>query len=134
MRKKISAARLRDEILSRLKFQPELMICSAEEVLVLAEGDWFRNAPAGKEFARFVSVLQRTPRATPRLPIERPVGKNWEVQILALTGRFAISVRRVGKTYSNAVVEKELGLPATTRNWNTIEAIRAALGKEGLEP
>jgi len=40
-----------------------------------------------------------------------------------------LSVRRLGQTYSNAVVEKQLGIPATTRNWNTIEAIREVLEK-----
>jgi len=40
-----------------------------------------------------------------------------------------LSLRRLGQTYSNAVVEKHLGVPATTRNWNTIEAIREVLEK-----
>jgi len=38
-----------------------------------------------------------------------------------------LSVRRLGQTYSNAVVEKHLGVPATTRNWNTIDTIREVL-------
>ena len=51
------------------------------------------------------------------------VGKMWEVRIIAITGRFALSVRRIGQTYSNAVVEKHFSISATTRNWNTIESI-----------
>jgi hypothetical protein len=61
------------------------------------------------------------------LPIEQPAGAKWEMRIVAITGRFALSVRRIGKTYSNAVVEKHLGIPATTRSWNTIGAIREIL-------
>jgi hypothetical protein len=66
----------------------------------------------------------------PPLPLEQPAGAKWEVRIVAIIGRFALSVRRLGQTYANAVVEKHLGVPATTRNWNTIEAIREVLEKQ----
>ncbi|HEY6167904.1 MAG TPA: hypothetical protein VI454_07685 [Verrucomicrobiae bacterium] len=125
----ISVTKLRDEILRRLSFKPELMICTAREVLALAHGEWFHDAPAGRDIGRFVSVMQKAPRTKPRLPIEQPAGDKWEVRIVAITGRFALSIRRLGQTYSNAVVEKHLGIPATTRNWNTIEAIRGVLEK-----
>ncbi len=129
VRETVSETKLRDAILRRLSFKPELMICPARNVLALASGNWFDNAPAGKDVGRFVSILQKTPRATTRLPIEQPAGEKWEVRIVAITGRFALSVRRLGQTYSNSVVEKHLGIPATTRNWNTIETIRVLLEK-----
>ena len=66
----------------------------------------------------------------PPLPFEQPAGAKWEVRIVAITGRFAMSLRRLGQTYSNAVVEKHLGIPATTRNWNTIEVICEVLEKQ----
>ena len=125
----VSEAKLRDEVLRRLPFKPELMICPGRDVLALARGDWFGNAPAGKDLGRFVSVLQKAPRTKPPLPIEQPAGAKWEVRVVAITGKFALSVRRLGQTYSNAVVEKHLGIPATTRNWNTIETIREILEK-----
>ncbi len=123
VRENVSETKLRDEILRRLPFKPELMICPSRDVLALARGDWFGDAVLGKDQGRFVSVLQKAPRAKLPLPIEQPAGAKWEVQVVAITGRFALSVRRLGQTYSNAVVEKHLGVPATTRNWNTIEAI-----------
>ena len=127
VRENVSPATLRDEILRRLPFKPELMVCPARDVLALARGNWFGDASAGKNVAQFVSVLQKAPRAKPPLPLERPAGEKWEVRIVVVTGRFALSLRRLGQTYSNAVVEKHLGVPATTRNWNTIEAIREVL-------
>jgi uncharacterized protein (DUF1697 family) len=127
VRKNVSQAKLREEILRRLAFKPDLMICPARDVLALARGDWFADAPAAKDVGQFVSVLQEPLRTKPRLPIGQPAGKNWEVQIIAVTGRFALSIRRLGQTYSNAVVEKHLGVSATTRNWNTIETIRKIL-------
>src|ERR1700740_1015577 len=86
-------ARLRDGILRRLPFKPELMICPARDVLALPRGNWFGGAPAGKDIGRFVSVMQRAPRTKPPLPIEQPAGKKWEVRIVAITARFALSVR-----------------------------------------
>jgi len=129
VRENVSEAKLRGEILRRLPFEPELMICPARDVLTLAGGNWFGNAPAGKGVGRFVSVLQKAPCLKPPLPIEQPAGAKWEVRIVTVAGRFALSVRRLGQTYSNAVVEKHLGVPATTRNWNTIEAICDVLEK-----
>ena len=130
VRENVSETKLRDEILRRLPFKPELMVCPARDVLALARGNWFGAAPAGKDLGRFVSVLQKAPRAKPPLPIEQPAGKKWEVRVVAITGRFALSVRRLGQTYSNAVVEKQLGILATTRNWNTLEAIREVLERQ----
>jgi uncharacterized protein (DUF1697 family) len=77
-----------------------------------------------------VSVLQKTPRPKTPLPIEQPAGAKWEVRVVIITGRFALSVRKLGQTYSNVVVEKHLGIPATTRNWTTIETICEVLEKQ----
>ena len=123
VRENVSQAKLSAEILRRLPFKPELMICPARDVLALFRGNGFADAPAGKDLGRFVSVLRQAPRVRPPLPFEQPTGAKWEVRIVALSGRFALSVRRLGETYSNAVVEKLLSVPATTRNWNTIETI-----------
>ena len=127
VRAKVSQASLRAEILRRLPFKPELMTCPARDVLALARSKPFRDLPAGKDTGQFVSVMQKVPRVKPQLPIEQPTGDQWEVRIVAVLGRFALSVRRLGQTYSNAVVEKYLAIPATTRSWNTIEAIREVL-------
>jgi uncharacterized protein (DUF1697 family) len=123
VRENVSQTKLRAEILRRLPFKPELMICPARDVLALTRGDWFRGVPARKDIGRFVSVMQQAPREFPRLPLEQPAGAKWEVRVVAITGRFALSIRRRGQTYSNAVVEKRLGLPATTRSWNTVETV-----------
>jgi len=126
VRENVSQALLRDEILRRLPFKPELMICPARDVLGLTRGEPFKNQPAGKDIGRFVTVMRRAPSGKaglPPLPIEHPPGSKWEVRIVAITGRFVLSVRRLGETYANAVVERLFGVSATTRNWNTIETI-----------
>lgn len=130
VRENVSQTKLQAEILRRLPFKPELMICPARDVLALARGNWFDGAPTVEDVGRFVSVLQKVPRVKPPLPIEYPAGAKWEVRVVAICGRFALSIRRRGQTYSNAIVEKHFGLPATTRNWNTIETICQVLEKK----
>jgi uncharacterized protein (DUF1697 family) len=127
VRVNVSQTKLRAEVLRRLPFKPELMICAARDVLELAQSKPFRNVSAGKDIGQFVTVIQKVPRVKLQRPIEQPTGDQWEVRIVAIIGRFALSVRRLGQTYSNAVVEKYLGIPATTRSWTTIEAIREVL-------
>ena len=125
VRENISPTKLRVEILGRLPFEPELMISPARELLELAGAEPFQNAPIGKDVTRFVSVLQKMPGSLPQLPLTQPADGKWEVRLIAITGKFVLSVRRPGPKdfYPNAVVEKQLGISATTRNWNTIETI-----------
>ena len=126
IRKTISQAMVRAELLRRLPFTAEFMICQSRDVIDLASGEPFANEPSGKDVSRFVSVLAKRPRTLPPLPIRQPTGETWQVKVIEVTGRFALSVhRRLGRTlvYPNEVVEKNLGVSATTRNWNTISAI-----------
>lgn len=131
VRKMVSAAKLREEVWRRLLFKPDLMICRAREIMALADGKQFGKEPAGKGIQRFVSIMQKAPAKLPALPVEAPIGGKWEVRVVAVTGQFALSWRRPGPkgVYANAVVEKILGVPATTRNWNTIIAICDLLSK-----
>ena len=59
----------------------------------------------------------------PKLPLAKPNARDWDVRLIGAEGRFATSLRRRrGKQllYPNPVVEKELGVAATTRGWETI--------------
>jgi uncharacterized protein (DUF1697 family) len=127
VREEVAPARLRAEILRRLPFQPELVICTDADVLALLRRDWFGKEADQPGVDRFVSVLGQTSSLKLPLPFDEPAGGQWEVRIVAVTGSFVLSLRRRGRTYSNAVVEKRLGVPATTRKWDTFEAIREVL-------
>ncbi len=130
VRKRISQAMLRAELLRRLPFKAELMISRSQDVIDLVSDEPFADDPSEKDVSRFVSVLAKRPRTLPPLPISRPAGDKWQVKVIAVSGRFAFSVyRRLGRAfvYPNEVVEKGLGVSATTRNWNTISAIREIL-------
>jgi uncharacterized protein (DUF1697 family) len=126
VRAMVSQATLRAEILHRLSFKPELMICPARDIIELARSQPFNDAPTGKDMRPFLSIMQKAPRTLPPLPLEQPAGDKWQVRIVGIRGRFALSLWRRQEraiVYPNAVVEKHVGLPATTRSWNTISAI-----------
>lgn len=130
VRGKISPSRLRDEILERLSFQPELMICSGRDVIELVQSDPFQDPPDGDDVKPFVSVLPKALTKLPVLPLDKPAGNDWSVRLVGLIGPFVLSYRRPqpkGNIYPNAIVEKHFALPATTRGWNTITNIRKIL-------
>ena len=126
MRKAASQARVREELSRRLPFKAEVMMCTSRDVIELVSGQPFLKEPSGEAVSWFVSILAKRPPSLPPLPIRQPAGENWQVKIIEVTGRFALSLhRRLGRTlvYPNEVVEKKLGVSATTRNWNTISAV-----------
>ena len=126
----IGPGALRAEIQEKLPFETEILISPARELLELASPDPFGEAPPKKGVRRFVSVLERRPRKLPGLPLLKPEGPTWEVQLLAVQGRFALSLwRRRGQAilYPNLVVEKYLDVRATTRGWDTVLKIRDLL-------
>lgn len=130
---KIGSKALRDEILHRLPFEAEVMICTAEELIDLVHSKPFGDKPPAKDVKWFVSILRNPPRALPRLPIDCPMNDDWEVRVVRVTRRFALSLwRRRGRgiVYPNEVVENALGVSATTRGWNTVSSVCNALQRE----
>ena len=125
VRKPVSQAKLRAEILRRLPFEPEIMICPALDIIRIASSDPFALEPTGPDIVRFVNVLAKRPRALPPLPLTLPAAGDWLLKLIEVRDRFAFGLyRRNMKAISLlSQLEKRLGVPATTRNWNTINAI-----------
>lgn len=128
VRKSVPEAVLQKEILRRLSFQPELMICPAHEVIALADTPGFKDAADTHSAQRFITVLSEAPPAATALPPDQSDSVQYEVRIVAISGRFVLTLRRPGaRHYSNAIVENRLGISGTTRNWNTFTAIWKAV-------
>jgi uncharacterized protein (DUF1697 family) len=123
VRERASAASIRREIFSRLKFEPEAAIMPAQEVLALARSDPFSGVTFSKDLRGWVAALCGRPKARPALPLEAPASKLWSVRFDRIEGSFALGLHRrqpSGFLFPNQVVEKALGVPATTRWWETI--------------
>jgi uncharacterized protein (DUF1697 family) len=110
----------------------EIMICPARDIMNLASKDPFSQQPSGPDITRFVNVLHKRPRALPSLPLSLPSGDDWLLKVIAIQDRFVLGLyRRQMKAISYlGKIEKVLGVPATNRNWNTIEKVVKILSQD----
>jgi uncharacterized protein (DUF1697 family) len=125
IRKPISQVKLRAELLRRLPFEAEVMICNGHDLISLASGDPFASEPPRPDVVRFVSVLAKRPRVLPSIPVSLPADGKWLLRIVATQNRFLFGLyRRQMKAISFlSAIDKIFGVSATTRNWNTITTI-----------
>jgi uncharacterized protein (DUF1697 family) len=133
IRRRVTRAQLRAELARRLPFDTEIMVCDGREIARLMSRDHFAGQPARPDIVRFVSVLSRRPRAAPPTPITFPSSGKWLLKILARDNRFVFGVyRRHMKVIGYlGTFDRLFGIPATTRNWNTIIAIARVLNNGG---
>ena len=129
VRENVSESVLRSAIAKKLPFKCEIMICPARDVIKLASKDPFARQPAGPNITRFVNVLAKRIPSPPPLPLTLPSDDDWLIKVIAIKDRFALGLyRRQMKAISYlGKIEKLLGVPATTRNWNTIQKVAQVL-------
>jgi uncharacterized protein (DUF1697 family) len=133
VRRRASASAIKAEFLKRLEFEPGIAIFPAEEVLELVARKPFDGVKVSKEQRNWAAALCSAPRTKLAAPIEQPAGARWSVRFESVAGRVALGrFRRQPKGYvfPNQVVEKALGVPATTRWWETWERVAAVLNKK----
>ena len=128
IRNRISQANLKAELLRRLPFEPEIMICSDREMMDAVSRAPFDKQSSDPRIVRFVGVMSRRARSLPPLPLNLPAGE-WLVKLIAVHDRFVFGMyrRQMGAIGQLGRVEKLLGVAITIRNWNTISAIVRAL-------
>ena len=125
VRKPGSRAKFRSVLRRKLPFEAEVVLCDGRELIRLEMENPFGSEPSRPELVRFVSILSKAGRVRAFLPITLPPGGEWFVRVIASKNRFVFGVyRRHMKTISYlGQIDKLFGVPATTRNWNTIVAI-----------
>ncbi len=125
-----SATEIRREIVARLPFACELAVRPGREVLALARSAPFAGVDFSKDLRGWVAALSGKPKARPKLPLAAPGGRAWSVRFERVEGAFALGLwqrRPDGFVFPNQVVEGALGVPATTRWWETFEKLAALL-------
>ena len=133
IRQPITQAQLRAELLRRLPFDTEIMICQGRDIVRMMSQNPFADQPVRPDIVRFVSVLSKRPRSAPLIPTILPSSGEWLLKIVAIDKRFVFGMyRRHMKVISYlGTLDQLFGAPATTRNWNTMTAIARVLGNEG---
>jgi uncharacterized protein (DUF1697 family) len=129
VREEVSESVLRAAIAKKLPFKCEIMICPARDLIKLASKNPFEQRPSGPDITRFVSVLAKRLNAPPPLPLSLPSDDDCLLKIIAIQDRFVLGLyRREMKAIGYlGKIEKLLGVPVTTRNWNTIEKVAKIL-------
>ena len=117
-------AKFRAELLRKLPFETEVMLCEGRDLARLVTENPFGTESSRPDIVRFVTVLSKAGRVPP-LPIMLPADGEWLVRVIGSTNRFVFGeYRRHMRTITYlGRVDKLLGVPSTTRNWNTINAI-----------
>ena len=125
VREDVSESALRAAIAKKLPFKCEIMICPARDIIKLASKDPFAGQPSGSDVTRFVSVAAKRIATPPPLPFHLPSEDEWLLKVIAIREKFILGLyRRQMKAIGYlGKIEKLVGVPATTRNWNTIEKI-----------
>lgn len=135
VRKPVSQTKLRAELLRRLPFKTEIIICPGRDIINLVSGDPFADEPSGADIVRFVSVVARRPRGLPSLPLSLPPDDEWLVKIIAVRDRFVLGLYRRQMRVISLLgqIDKRLDVSSTTRNWNTINAVARILEGDGAK-
>jgi uncharacterized protein (DUF1697 family) len=125
VRKPGSRATFRAELLRRLPFETEVALCHGRDLLRLETEHPFGSKPSSTDTVRFVSILAKASRVRASAPITLPPEGEWLLRVIALQNRFVFGeYRRHMKTIGYlGQIDKLFGVPATTRNWNTILTI-----------
>lgn len=131
VRQTVTKAQLRAELVSRLPFNTEIMICQGRQIVSMMSANHFAGEPVRPDVVRFVSVLAHRPRSGPPMPMVFPSSGRWLLKILARDNEFVFGVyRRHMKVIGYlGMFDRIFGVPTTTRNWNTITAISRVLGE-----
>ena len=133
IRRAVSRVQLRVELARLLPFKAEIMICPGREIVRMMSDNHFADQPVRPDIVRFVSVLSRRPRSAPATPMTFPSTGRWLLKIIARDNRFVFGVYRRHMKVIGYLgrLDRLFGVPATTRNWNTIATIAKVLGNGG---
>lgn len=125
VRKPGSRTRFRAALISKLPFDTKIAICDGRDLLRLELANPFGTRPSPPDVVRFVSILSKAGAVRASLPASFPSERQWLVRVMSCEGQFVFGMyRRHMKTIGYlGQIDKLYGVPATTRNWNTIAAI-----------
>lgn len=132
VRKPESRASLQTQLLRKLPFKAEVVLCDGRDLVRLAVENPFGTEPSPPDVVRFVSILSKAGCGPASIPVTLPPSGEWFVRVIGSKNRFVFGVyRRHMKTIGYlGQIDKLFGGPATTRTWNTILAVVRILKNE----
>jgi uncharacterized protein (DUF1697 family) len=125
VRKPGARAEFRAALLRKLPFEAKIVLCDGRDLIRLEAKNPFGTRPPASNVVRFVSILPKATGVRASFPVTFPSQGEWLVRVIASEGQFVFGLyRRHLKTIGClGQIDKLYGMPATTRNWNTIIAV-----------
>jgi uncharacterized protein (DUF1697 family) len=125
VRKPGSRTKFRNALLRKLPFEAKVVLCDGRDLMRLEAENPFGSASSSPDVVRFVSILSKSGGVRASLPVSFPSEGEWLVRVIASEGQFVFGMyRRHMKTIGYlGQIDRLYGVPATTRNWNTIATI-----------
>jgi uncharacterized protein (DUF1697 family) len=115
---------VRTELSDLIGSEPVLVTRTVRELEQMMNAAPFQRSKGGSDPKLYVAFLLRKPLKKPKFPLLLP---KEGLEAIAMTDRevFVVSRRKKNGFYGfpNNFIEKELGVPATTRNWSTVTKI-----------
>ncbi len=116
--------KIEKQLLKSLGFEISVMVRTVEEIEKILELNPFQKIKPSPDVKNYVAFLYAKPKGPVKIP-KAPAGETWE--ILRVMDREVYITTRKKKDghngFPNNFIEKDLGVPATTRNWNTVAKI-----------
>jgi len=136
VRKPGPKAKFRAALLRKLPFEAEVVLCDGRDLIRLEIENPFGAELVRRDIVRFVSILSKAGGLRAALPVTFPPDGEWLVRVIASRNQFVFGVyRRHMKTIGYlGRIDKLFGVPATTRNWNTILAVVRILKGDQNKP
>ena len=124
VRKPGSRTEFSAELRRKLPFEATVVLCDGRDLIRLEAENPFGVEVSGPNIVRFVSILSKAGGLRATLPVSFPPNGDWLVRVIASEKQFVFGMyRRHMKTIGYlGQIDKLFGVPATTRNWNTILA------------
>src|SRR5688572_19818644 len=109
-------------LLGRLLGEPPgIMMRTKREISAIVDADPFGALVDDKSVKLYVVFLERKPKQMPALPLRHATE---QLELIAVRGReaYVVSRRKPNGFYGfpNQLVERVLGVTATSRNWSTV--------------
>src|SRR5437867_1068021 len=120
---KILTKKIEKGLQGYLGFEVTILLRTFKDVENIVRLNPFKGFKAGPNIKLYVSFLSEKPAIRLTLPLMSP---KKDVKVIRVKNKDVFSVTRMihGKFgFPNIFVEKEFGLPATTRNWTTVSKI-----------
>lgn len=120
--------RIRAKLRDLLGDEPGVFFRTIRDIARLVKLAPFKRFATRRGIKLYVAFLSQKPRRRPRFPL-RSASEALDVIGMKRLEVFVVSGRKKNGFYGfpNALVEKELGVPATSRNWSTIMKIVEAV-------